>query len=82
MGQTWFIKGVMNSLQPSTATPSASIAARRLAGCVEEKYCVIRVRRAGKTCDGGKDVERPSMMRRADWIIAGTTQIEFSKFDG
>lgn len=67
IGHTSDMRGVINSLHPSTQTPKASMAARRMLGSAAEKYCWMRERRAGKTCLGGRDVDRPSMIRRADY---------------
>ena len=65
-GQTSFMSGVMNSLQPSTETPSANMAPRRLLGSGDEKYCWMSWRSAGKTWFGGRFVARQSIIRRAD----------------
>ena len=66
IGHTLLMSGVMNSLQPSTQTPSASIAPRLCVGSADDMYCWISVLSAGNTCKGGRLVARMSTMRRAD----------------
>lgn len=48
------------------------MAPRRLLGSGDEKYCWIRVRKAGKTWVGGRFVAKPSMMRNADYRTIST----------
>lgn len=79
-GQTALRRGVINSLQPSTQIPKASIAPRRRLGSEEEKYSVMRLRRGGKTWPGGRPVASPSMMRSADYGTVRHLTIEGTKF--
>ena len=64
IGHTLLMSGVMNSLQPSTQTPSASIAPRLCVGSADDMYCWISVLSAGNTCKGGRLVARMSTMRK------------------